>query len=224
MTLETKHCNGCDTDKELTEFYIRKTGNCIGKPFTPCKECMKIAGKHWSVVNKELIKIQRKARRKANPEKANKQSRDASYRKGVKPASENKSCPVYLGVIVAEQLLSTFFRNITRMPYGNPGYDFLCGLNYEIDVKSACRFYPKNSRNARWLFHIHENKIAKFFLCIAFDDRKSLTPEHVWFIPANVVNSKICISIGEHTLEKWSQFERPLKSVLECCNKMKGGK
>jgi hypothetical protein len=103
-----------------------------------------------------------------------------------KPMSENKDCSLFLGVHVAERVLSNVFKNVQRMPQNNPGYDFICSKGYKIDVKSAslCKILDKKHGSViwRWNFHIRNNTIADYFLLIAFDDRENLNPMHVWLI------------------------------------------
>jgi hypothetical protein len=109
------------------------------------------------------------------------------------------------------------------MPYGNKGYDYDCPKGFKIDVKSRCR-HSVISYNDHWLFPIKKNKVADYFLCIAFDNRENLNPEHLWLIPGCMVNDKfgICITDSPEKLVKWSKYERPLDNVLECCNKLRG--
>lgn len=206
MTLEMKHCNGCGEDKPLNEFNFRNSGRYIGKPRDQCKKCSNACGSVW---------------RKANPIRANEIARNSSYRHGVKPASENKSCSSYLGCVIAETVLSHEFPRFKRMPYGNPDYDYECPRGYLIDVKSSRRAHFIN-RNDSWHFNIKKNKVATYFLFLAFSrNDEPLTPEHIWLIPGNVVNEKtgIVITATSKGLVKWSQYERSLENVLNCCNK-----
>ena len=234
MTL--KHCNGCGEDKELSEFYIHKTGKLAGKLYSLCKECNRRQAlvwrnahlekaiencNNWKKANPEKIC----AWRKTNPERLREYARENAYRHGSKPASENKSCALYLGCVVAETVLSHEFPGFKRMPNGNPGYDYDCPKGFKIDVKSACRQHS-DTRHDSWHFSIKKNAVADYFLCIAFDDRKTLNPEYVWLIPGNVVNKKtnLCITDLPELISKWSQYERSLKTVLICCNKIRGKK
>lgn len=139
--------------------------------------------------------------------------------KNIRPYYENKECSMYLGIHVAERVLSHCFATIERMPMNNPGYDFVCGKGFKIDVKSACRInrYP----GIGWQFNIAQNKMADYFLCLAFDTRKDLAPEHIWLIPGSAINHQKYASIGLNTLRGWSQYERPIDGVLSCCNAMK---
>lgn len=76
----------------------------------------------------------------------------------------NKGCTSYLGVYIAEQVLSKLFKNVTKMPYGHTGFDFICGKDKKIDVKSACkRKFKPNSWADAWDFTINKNKIADYF-------------------------------------------------------------
>jgi hypothetical protein len=135
--------------------------------------------------------------------------------------SENKACGAYLGVYVAEQVLSKYFEHIQRMPNGNPGYDFLCARGYKIDVKSSCRHHPPKG-SFTWAFSIKRNKIPDYFLCLAFDNRESLNPEHIWLVPAEEINGLSNFCVLGNNLRKWARFEKPLGKVLVACEMMKG--
>lgn len=132
---------------------------------------------------------------------------------------KNKGCAQWLGVHVAESVLSKLFKNVERAPLKNPGYDFKCGKGYLIDCKSSCLHPSRNS----WGFNINKNQIADYFLCLAFDNREDLNPLHIWLIPGEVVNDKTGIAIVnlESVLSKWSQYERLIEEVVTCCQKMK---
>jgi hypothetical protein len=110
----------------------------------------------------------------------------------------------------------------------NPGYDFICGKGFKIDVKSACtqtKIYSqlrgKYYDTQIWSFGIKRNKTADYFLCLAFDDRTNLTPLHIWLLPGEKFNHLRSVAIRESTLGKWAEFEQPLEKVLLCCSKMK---
>ena len=128
----------------------------------------------------------------------------------------------YLGVYVAEQVLSKIFKNVEKMPYGNSGYDFICGKGCKIDVKSSCK-HKFEKKSDGWTFAIRYNRIPDYFLCLTFDNRTTLNPEHIWLIPGNDVNNKGGISISESTLYKWSKYElNKLDDIIKCCNIIKG--
>jgi len=150
----------------------------------------------------------------------NKRQRELRHLRKVNiPMTKNKTCPVFLGVHVAERVLSRIFNNVEVMPYGTPGFDFICRKGYKIDVKSSCKI--KNGTAIRWKFYIRNNKTPDYFLLIAFDNRDDLNPEHVWLIPGNVLNTKTGVTISSSTLDKWKQYEKPIDDVLICCNKLK---
>lgn len=130
-----------------------------------------------------------------------------------KPLNPNST--TYLGCTIAEKVLSRVFKDVTVMKVGNPGFDFFCNKGKKIDVKSACM------RKNRWLFHIKRNTTADFFLCIAFDDRESLTPLHLWLIPLSEVRDKVSASISETTIHKWDKFKLDISETLQCCDEMK---
>jgi len=143
---------------------------------------------------------------------------EAGRSNSMKIAKETTS---YLGVYIAERVLSRFFNHIERMPYGNPGYDFICGKGYKIDVKSSC---IHNGHGAMgWIFTINRNRVADYFLCLAFDNRENLTPMHVWLIPGTVVNNKksAWITNSAIALDKYSKYEHPTDKVIACCDEMR---
>lgn len=139
---------------------------------------------------------------------------------GVLPMSENKSCSSFLGIHVAEQVLSKVFKNVKIMPPNNPGYDFICNKGMKIDVKSACTKHRKH-HSPSWPFTIKRNITADYFLCIAFNNRKDLKPIHLWLIPMNIIYNKYHISIAETTLQKWEEYELDITKTLQCCDEMK---
>jgi hypothetical protein len=137
------------------------------------------------------------------------------------PMSKNKKCASFLGD-VAEKALLKFFDHIERMPYGNPGYDFKCGLGKLIDVKSACLKFQEG-HSPRWTFRINRNNKCDYFVLLAFNNRIDLEPMHVWLVPGYLINYKTGLSISNisESLTKWSKYERPLDKVIACCNQLK---
>ena len=138
----------------------------------------------------------------------NENEKQRVYKKGLRrPMGENKECPMYLGVHISEKYLAQIFENVEKMPNGHPGFDFICSRDYKIDVKSSCR--RKTNLNDFWAFNIRQNRIADYFLCLAFNNRESLKPEHLWLIPAEKVNHLTSLSIrdSKKPLLKWSEYE-----------------
>ena len=125
---------------------------------------------HTKLYNKKYYETHGEERHEyyiKNKEKLNENSRRGHRKRGVKSMSENKTCGFFLGVHVAENLLSRVFKDVTRMPITNPGYDFICSHDKKIDVKASV--INKNTCNTeRWQFRIKKNKIADYFLCISF--------------------------------------------------------
>ena len=136
---------------------------------------------------------------------------------GMLPMDENKECSLYLGVHVAERVLSKVFENVIRQPPKNRGFDFICGHGFKIDVKSSCIRHRKWA-NHSWIFNICKNKIADYFLCLAFDDRKKLTPIHIWLLPAEKFNHLTIAGISTSTIDKWNGYTLDIDRVSECCN------
>lgn len=135
----------------------------------------------------------------------------------------NRDCSTYLGVHVAERALRNFFVGIHKMPINNPGYDFICGKNFKIDVKSSCLRKVANRNKTFWGFGIGKNLVADYFLCLAFDNRDDLNPLHVWLIPGHAVNQQEAIRIGSKSPRKWQQYEKPIDKVITACETMRGG-
>jgi hypothetical protein len=115
---------------------------------------------------------------------------------------------------VAERVLSNIFKNVTRMKMNHTGYDFICGKGFKIDVKSSCG-------EEGWNFILKQNKIADYFLCLAFDNRESLNPQFLWLIPGPVVNYKTGLHIQRSQSAKWKEYELPIERVMECCSSLK---
>jgi hypothetical protein len=138
------------------------------------------------------------------------------------PMDQNKNSTQYLGVCVAEELLSRYFKEVKHLAYNNPGYDFICMNGFKIDSKSSC-FRTRSRGGKAWCFKIGKNQIADYFACIAFDDRDNLTPIHFWLIPAKDINhlTGIAISNTKYSLNKWSKYEKPLDKVIACCDSMR---
>jgi hypothetical protein len=123
-------------------------------------------------------------------------------------------------VHVAEQVLSKVFKGVEQMPYGHKGYDFICNQGKKIDVKSACTQTHDRKSDSR-TFMIRKNKIADYFLCLAFDNREDLNPLHIWLISGHIINHLIGATISESTLSKWDEYKLDIDKVVKCCDSMK---
>lgn len=154
----------------------------------------------------------------------NKNRYDAGTRS---PMSENKECASYLGVHIAERVLSHVFENVTRMPNNHMGFDFVCKKGYRIDVKSACL----NSRNM-WRFSIEQNKVPDYFLLLAFDNRTELNPMHIWLIKGtdivgvrnkSIMNNQNDLRIYANSIFEYTIYEvkDKLDQVIACCEVLK---
>lgn len=139
---------------------------------------------------------------------------------------EAKDIGMYLGVVIAERILSHVFNHVVKMPHGNPGFDFICDKGYKVDVKSGC-LHTRTDRDgyqrSRWKFRVGRNAIAQYFICLGFNDRESLEPIRMWLIPGEIVQhlDTICITNTPDTLKKWEKYERPVNKVAECCVEMR---
>lgn len=179
----------------------------IDKGYCVCRECR----------NERLREY-----RHNNHDRVIEHQREYLHRIGkYQPMGKNRDCSSFLGIHVAERVLSHVFKHIQRMPNNTPGYDFVCSGGYKIDVKSSCR-HQYEDRVDQWMFRIKKNQIAEAFLCLAFDDRESLVPEYIWLIPSNEINHLVNATIAETTLSKWDKYKLPIDRVSTCCNIMKG--
>lgn len=210
----TKFCAGCKETKSLNDFNFRKSGKEAGRPLSRCKKCARAEFKIWWAAHPGYS-----ARwNQEHPGYSVKRSHLTGRSRSMELA---KDCSIYLGVVVAERALSQFFDHIIRMPIGNPGYDFICGQGYKIDVKSSCLRHRKQGA-PRWQFTIKENVLADYFLCLAFDSRESLRPMHVWLISKADLHNRTGVSVtNTHAgLAKFLVYERPLDRVLACCSRI----
>ena len=171
------------------------------KPDYICKRCHAMQLRQW---------------RKANPEKAKANWTRYHRKEGQRPMNENKKCAAFLGVHVAERVLGYVFKHVEKMPYGNAGFDFICGGGYKIDVKSSCL-----QKSGRWLFTTNHNTIADYFLCLAFDNREDLNPLHAWLIRGKKINHLVGASISPSTIKKWDEYMLDTTKVVTCCNTLK---
>jgi hypothetical protein len=191
-----------------------------------CRKCgNELTEENWypsdrkwkSYLCKECNDRKKEAWRKANPEKAKAGLTTDRSKEEIHQFSKNKECSLFLGVHVAERVLSHVFKDVKVMPMHNPGYDIICNKNKLIDIKSSCI-----RKDGNWAFQIRYNTIADFFLCLAFDNREDLTPLHAWLLPGDKFNNHKNISISPSTISKWDAYRLDLSKVSECCEKMRG--
>ena len=181
-----------------------------------CKECHNRQQCLWQKANPDKARVNRLKWRKANRDKMKVINIRCLRKRGVRPYNENKECTLFLGVHVAERVLSHVFKNVKRMPIGNPGYDFVCGRGYKIDVKSSCL----NVDN-KWQFDIDHNTIADYFLCLAFDNRENLNPLHLWLLPGSKLNHLTAATIRPTTIDKWDEYKLDVAEMVACCDTIK---
>lgn len=199
-----KICKNCGKLKTLYAKELCEICYAKQKPKVVCKKCDKLKQLHAKGMCKNCYML------------------CYTHEKGLnKSMSENKSCAMYLGVIINEQLLSKVFKDVKQRPYGNPGYDFICNKEMKVDAKSSVIRTRGKCKTNSWHFQINKNSIADYFFCVAYDNRKNLNLLYMWLIPGKDVNGKTGIQISESKLHKWSQYEQPIDKALLCCNKMK---
>lgn len=245
--MTTKFCLRCKQIKPLSDFYIRKSGSRAGKPIEHCKKCVCDKAREYREATgspyKDPMRKAKKAKydrvyRATHPEKQSKNGYYAAHREQrraytqswnhrtglCRPMNEAIDSSQYLGVYVAERALSGLFDHVERMPFGNPKFDFICGKGFKIDCKSACTQYSKRYDSpGQWHFNVNRNTIADYFLCLAFNNREALEPQHVWLIPGHAINDHVGFGISNtpRSLAKWSKYERPLDRVLARCSEMR---
>lgn len=206
----TKTCSKCGTSKPLDEFHNDKSRK-DGKNLY-CKECIRDINKKYNRDHKEEVAIHNK--------KYNREHKDEIRQKGGHlPMHENKSCALYLGIVVAKRLCRHLFKDVEVMPNNNTGYNIICNKGKKIDVKSACITF--SGKYPRWLFRINKNTTADFFILIAFDNRIDLNPLHMWMIPVNEVNHLLRTSIFLSTIHKWDKWKQDINNAQLCCTEIK---
>lgn len=157
--------------------------------------------------------------------------KEQRWNRGVRsPMSENEDCAYYLGIHIAERLLSTIYQDVTRMPANYPYYDFICNKGYKIQVKARCILKSKHGY-PRWEFKIDYNDVADYFILVAFDNRDNLNPMHIWLIGKNeivrerkfyrrtsiVITNKPLLLLD---LKKYEQIDK-LEKLKEHCEEFK---
>ena len=141
-----------------------------------------------------------------------------------RPMSEAKDSASYLGVHIAERVLSKYFRHVERMPINNHGFDFICDKGFKVDAKCAClRRGTHDGR--RWDIKILQNTVADYFFILLFNNREDLDPIHVYLVPGKILChlKHTTISNSPKGLAKWSRYEKPVEKVIACCNILKAG-
>ena len=214
--MEEKICRKCGVKLIADE---NTTSGLMNNHDYICNPCVKISRhKHYIEVQSKRDKTYRLE----HPVEMRNKDAYYRYRKGGLSMEKNKQCSSFLGVHVAEKVLSKVFKNVDVMPYGHSGYDFICGKGKKIDVKASCG-RDNMCGNRQWLFNIRHNKISDYFLCLAFNNRIELNPLYIWLIPANKLNNLMSARITETTINKWDEYRLETDKVVSCCNVLKGG-
>ena len=183
--------------------------------------CHKCYSNQYYTDNINKIKTFNKIRRELHPDKYKAQCTKANRKRGHLPMSENRMGALFLGVHVAERVLSNVFKDVIRQPHGNPGFDFICNKGKKIDVKCSCLHYREKWGKPYWQFKINKNKIADYFLCLSIDDRINLNPKHMWLLPADKFNNQVSIAVSTSKIDKWNQYSVPVDKVTGCCEVLK---
>ena len=211
IILITKTCSKCGGTKPLNEFYKQKKGK-YGK-HAACKKCSNEESRKYNREHKEERKEYRKKYHQEHEDEIRKN-------KGHKSMHENKDCSQYLGIVIGERLLRHLFKDVEIMPHGNVGYDFICNRGKKIDVKTSC-LTLQSKKYLHWKFKVKRNKVADFFILVAFDNRTDLNPLHLWIIPGKEINKNESKSTRPSTTYKWDKWRKDIKNAQICCNEMK---
>lgn len=203
-----KKCSKCHETKPLDEFHNNK--NLKNGKACYCKECKKEENEKYRGEHKEEIA-------KYSKERYENVIRE---KRGHLSMYENKSCSVYLGIVIAERLCRHLFKDVEMMPNGFPGYDIICNKGKKINVKSATVTF-NHGKNPQWAFTINRNTIADFFILVAFDNRSDLNPLYLWMIPGKEINEDTSKSIALSRIHKWDKWKRSIEEVQICCAEMK---
>jgi hypothetical protein len=170
-----------------------------------CKECQSKSYKQW---------------REENPKRAKalqiKHSQQRAEKRRNTPFNGNKDCSSYLGVHVAERVLSKVFKDVEVMPRNHPGYDFICNKGKQIDVKSSCIH-----KDGLWSFYIKHNTTADYFLLLAFDNREDLNPLHAWLLPGDRFSHLARATISKGIIHKWDAYRIDISKISDCCDTMR---
>ena len=201
----TKTCSRCHETKSLNEFY--KDNRAKDGKQSECKKCHDERTKKYCQEHpEEMTKYKKEWYENIGRERC-----------GCYSMYENKTCLQYLGIVIAEHLCRYLFKDVQVMPYGNPKFDFICNRGKKIDVKSACISLQYN-KYPRWAFTIDYNKIADYFILIAFDNRTDLNPLYLWMIPGNELNHRASAQIRPSIIHKWDKWKRDIEDAQLCCN------
>ena len=235
-----KKCSKCGEMKLLDEFHKQKGGKYGVRG--ECKECNCQRNKIYrNTHHEERIKYSRNYDQEHKKERAERDMKNYQNHKEEKKRYsknyyqehkdeirqkigqismyENKSCSLYLGVVIAERLVRHLFNDVEVMPYGNTGFDIICNKGKKIDVKSATVTLDRS--HSHWLFNTNYNTIADFFILVAFDNLTDLNPLHLWMIPGHIFNKQGSAQIRSSTIHKWDKWKRDINDAQLCCNEMK---
>ena len=181
-----------------------------------CKVCKKEKDRLYQEDNIDKIKAQTLSYRELHRDEARTRSILHNRKNGAFSMRENKECTVHYGVYINEKLLKLYFNDVEVMPYGHPGYDFICNNGWKIDGKSSF-----TGDKGYWQFTIKCNTTADYFFCVAYDNREDLNIIHIWMLPADKFSHLTGTSIRPSTLSKWAEYEQPIDKVISCCDSMR---
>lgn len=144
------------------------------------------------------------------------------------PMEVNEDCASWFGEYISQNYVMKTFEDPIKMPYGNPGFDWICKRGERIDHKGSCLICG-NYGSPHWFFNIMYNNMSDWFILSAWDNRDSLSPMHVWMFHKNdmVRGRRFCEFEGFQVtntpeklkeLEKWEVTER-LDKLKELCHK-----
>lgn len=111
---------------------------------------------------------------------ATERSKVSRWNSGVNiPLEFNEDCSSHFGEFT-EKLMIHYYPGAKKMPYGNPGFDYLWkdedGKEIKIDNKGGCLIYRGGNRSPYCNFNILHNNVADRFILSGWDNRENLNP------------------------------------------------
>lgn len=141
------------------------------------------------------------------------------------PLELNEDCSPWFGQFT-ENLMIHIYPGAKKMPYGNPGFDYLWN-GVKIDNKGRCLEHSWKSQ--RWKFDIRWNNSAEKFSLSGWDNRKSLVPIVAFEFDRNdIVRGKpfwkrdsISITYTPEGLEQFEDYQIDIEWLKKLCDKQK---
>ena len=126
-----------------------------------CKGCKRRYDQKYYIDNKKHKIEYDKQWRLNNPDKSRAISTRNHRKRGAKPMSKNRACASFLGIHVAERVLSNVFMDVAIIPISMPVVEVIFNKGYKIDVKSSCIRHHKKWADD-FAFNINKNIFKEY--------------------------------------------------------------